>query len=517
MHRRSFRFWVILLLFALLGGAGGCTGTKPAGGDGTITVALESNILTLDPAMHRDRVTETVIRNIFDGLVTRTTEMRVVPELAESWEAVTPTEYVFQLRSDVKFHNGDQMTADDVVFTFDRILTEGMIDGQSSPRKGLLGPLLRVEKLGEYEVKFVFSEPWSLFLTMLPHQQIVPKRYTEENGDAYFAANPVGTGPFQYEGGDINEQISLKRFDDYYGGSPDIPPVGPARVAQVIFRVVPEANTRLALLLTGEAQIVTNVPPHMAEEVKSSPDAVVKTTTGTNVHYVALNVTKQPLGDIRVRKAIALAIGTEEIVQGIYGDYGVAMTGPLLPGGFGKNTELRPVTRDCAAAKALLADAGYSDGFSLVIDTEDSMKDDADAVAAHLREAGIEASVRVWEWGVLKPLLLDGSRSVLLNYYGNASMDPYDLLNPVFMTGGRGNYTHYSNSDLDALLELAAVEIDPAERESMYREAEKIIHDDYLWVMTYTRKVLEACSTKIENWVPSPDGRINLHDVQLKE
>jgi peptide/nickel transport system substrate-binding protein len=513
-----FIFLVMVLAVGLLAGCRPATQpTETPKEEKVLIVALDGAILTLDPAMHRDRRTETVVRNMFDGLVTRTTDMEVVPELAESWDIVSPTEYVFNLRRGVTFHNGDPFNADDVVFTFERILTEGAISGQSSPRKGLLGPLAKVEKIDDYKVKFTLNNPWPVFLKMLPHQQIVPKKYIEQNGDAYFAENPIGTGPFKFQGGNINEQVIMERFDNYYGGSHLIPPVGPARVDRAIFRIVPESATRVALLRAGDVHIIQNVPAHMVPQLKGDSGVSVKTTTGTTLFYGSLNTKMKPFNDIRVRQAIALAVDYEGIVKGIYGDYAVYKAGPIIKGAFGKNTTLQPYGFNQEKARELLKEAGFEKGLALVIDCEDGMKDEAEAIAAQLRQVGIEATVRTWEWGVLRPLLVEGSRGMLLSDFGNASMDPFDLLNPVFMTGGRANYTHYSNPVLDQLLQDAAVEMDAAKREAMYKQAEQVIHEEYLWVFNYNRLVIEASSAKVENWKPSPDGRINLHDVGLKD
>ena len=139
-------------------------------------------ILTLDPGAYRDRDTETVIRNIFDGLVTRTWDGEVVPEIAESWTVPSGDVYIFKIREGVKFHNGEPLDADDVVFTFRRILEDGAIAGQSSPRKGLLGPLEKVEKVDQYTVKFTLANPFPIFPQALVHFQIVPKDYIEEVG-----------------------------------------------------------------------------------------------------------------------------------------------------------------------------------------------------------------------------------------------------------------------------------------------------------------------------------------------
>jgi peptide/nickel transport system substrate-binding protein len=182
----------------------------------TIIVGMNVNaFVTLDPAMHRDRDTETVIRNMFDGLVTRTNGADVLPELAEGWEEVNPTTYVFTLRPNVKFHNGDPLTADDVVFTFERVLTEKGVGGQSSPRKGLLGPLQKVAKMSDRKVKFELANPFPPFMQALVHFQIVPQKYIKEVGDKAFAEKPIGTGPFKFVKGKLDAEVVMERFEGY--------------------------------------------------------------------------------------------------------------------------------------------------------------------------------------------------------------------------------------------------------------------------------------------------------------
>ncbi|HIE25832.1 TPA: ABC transporter substrate-binding protein, partial [Candidatus Poribacteria bacterium] len=164
----------------------GCTKEKVSQED-TLVVGIQGTIFTLDPAMHRDRTTESVIRNMFDGLVTRDSNMRVVPQLAESWELVDDLTWRFRLRNGVKFHNGEDFTAEDVFFTIERIIKPNMIDGESSPRKGLLGPVSAVEIEDDFTVLIKTKEPWPILPVMLPFQEIVPKDYIKEKGSAYFA------------------------------------------------------------------------------------------------------------------------------------------------------------------------------------------------------------------------------------------------------------------------------------------------------------------------------------------
>ena len=216
----------LILIAVCLAGCQPAEEEKAVEDDYTLVVGLAQTILTLDPANHRDRVTETVIRNIYDGLVTRTPDGKVVPEIAESWENPEPTIWEFKIREGVKFHDGSTLTVEDVKFTFDRIIKENAMEGETSPRQGLLGPLKEVEIVDEH-CPLYLEEPWPILLAMLPHQQIVSKAYVEEVGSD-IATRPMGTGPFKFVEGSIDERIVLERFEDYYGGSPDIPPVRPA-------------------------------------------------------------------------------------------------------------------------------------------------------------------------------------------------------------------------------------------------------------------------------------------------
>ncbi|WP_242822446.1 ABC transporter substrate-binding protein [Thermaerobacter marianensis] len=327
------------------------------GGD-TLVVGLRADrILSLDPAAYRDRDTETVIRNIYDGLVTRTPDGRVVPEIAESWEQPDPTTYVFKLRRGIKFHNGEDLTADDVVYTFERILADDGLDGQPSPRKGLVEPLQSVEKIDDYTVRMKLANPSAAFLQLLVHTQIVPKDYVEEVGSAGLSQRPVGAGPFRFVEGTLDGQIVLERFDDYYGGSPDLPPVGPAKVKRVIFRMMPEPATRIAALQNGEVHIIQEVPPDLVAQLENDPDVQVKVTQGTRLYMIELNT--QKLADPRVRQALNYAINWDELLQELYKGHAHRVATAMLPSGFGYDESLKPYPYDPAKAKQLLQEAGY--------------------------------------------------------------------------------------------------------------------------------------------------------------
>jgi len=332
-------------------------------GGNVIVVGLRTNaIKTLDPANYRDRETETVIRNLFDGLVTRTPDGRVVPEIAKGWDVSDDgLTYTFHLRDDVLFHDGTKLTADDVVFTFQRVLGLGPFDSPS-PRQGLIQPKgaeVTVEKLDDHTVAFEFSQPFPVFLQGLVHQQIVPKHYVAEVGDEEFARHPVGTGPFKLVEARLDDQVVMERWDRYYGGSPELPPVGPAKLDKAIFRMMPEPSTRVAALKAGEVHIIQQVLPDLVSELESDPKVVVKFAEGTRCFAIELNNSKPPFDDARVRRALNYAVDWKPILEEIYGGYATRLSTAFLPSGFGYHEGLEPYPHDPEKAKELLEEAGY--------------------------------------------------------------------------------------------------------------------------------------------------------------
>ncbi|HSG37219.1 MAG TPA: ABC transporter substrate-binding protein, partial [Paracoccaceae bacterium] len=170
----------------------------PAVSASELTVGFTLDADTLDPANHRKRETETIIRNLYDGILTRDAEMNVVPEIAESYSQISPTVYEFKIRQGIKFHDGSDLTAEDVKFTLDRLTVEGaMGDGQTSPRKSLLGPLASTDVIDAYTIRINLSEPWPILPAQLPFQEVVSKAFVESVGTAGMATEVNGTGPFK--------------------------------------------------------------------------------------------------------------------------------------------------------------------------------------------------------------------------------------------------------------------------------------------------------------------------------
>lgn len=509
------------------------TPTAEPGRD-VIIVALSAAPTSLDPADHRSRQSETVLRNMFDGLVTRDNTSGVHLQLAESLEWLDDQTLEVKLRQGVLFHDGVEMTADDVVFTFERIINENMIEypePHTSPRKGLIAPLLSVEKVDDYTVVMNFDGPWPPALQMLVHQQIVPMHYLEEVGTEGFVAHPIGTGPFKFVSAEGLEQVVMERFDDYYGGAPDLEPVGIACVGQAVFRVIPESSTRVAALLAGEVDIIQVVPAEMLDVLDQTPGIQVGTAAGTQPKWMEMNVNMPPFDNVLVRQAMNYAVDKDLIIDAIYGGRAVALPGPLSPYNNLVNQSLEPYAYDPEMALELLAEAGWvdSDGdgtldkdgqpFVFTIDTIEDWRPLAEAVADQFRAIGIDAGVRFWEYSVVKPLLQAGERMAYLDDWGDSAFDPVGHFEAKWHgyvegeTYGRGNFSGYDNERVNELIKLGEVTADPAERQTIYDEAQQIVYDEAPAVFLILPEEAEAARSDIQNWQPASDSRINLHDV----
>ncbi|TDG00089.1 ABC transporter substrate-binding protein [Paenibacillus piri] len=475
----------------------------------SVLVGIKGPVLSLDPANYRDRLTESVLRNVFDGLVTVDEKGVIKPAIAESWENTTPTEWVFKLRKDVKFHDGTALKAEDVKFTFDRILKENGIDGKTSPRKGLLEGVKEVQVVDDYTVKFVLNNPWPILLTMLPLQQIIPKAYAEKVGDKGLAEKPVGAGPFKLVKAKMDERIEMARFDDYYGGAP--------KIKNLAFDVIPEASSRIGALKAGEVQRIHDLSPSLSKTLMADPEIDVKTVEGTRVYMLQMNVQKAPFDNVKVRQAMNHAVNMDAIIDKILNNYATRLAGPMLSNAFALDTSLKPYEYSPEKAKQLLAEAGYPKGFPVVIDSDANNKEVAEAVAAQLRDSGIEASTRVWDVGVLKPMLLKGERQMFMGDWGNSTLDPFDFLNPNFITKDRANYSQYSNPRVDELLKQGATEIDAEKRKAIYKEAQQLIYKDAPWVFGFSKKEIEAGVKKLQGWSPTPDGSLYMSKASVSK
>ena len=484
-----------------------------------IRVGYTLDALTLDPANHRKRETETILRNMYDGLLTRDSKMNVVPELAESWKQLDPNTFEFKLRKGVKFHSGDEMTAEDIKFTFERLIKEGSIDGKTSPRASLLGPLKDVQIIDKYTVRFNLAKPWAILPAMLPFQEVVSKAFVAKVGDKGLATQVNGTGPYKLAEWRKGDSIIMERFAGYYGGSPGIPPVGPAKADRVIFKVIPENSSRVAALLAGDIEIATEIPVHMIKQIETNKNTKVVKVNGTRTFFISLNNTKPPFNNPLVRKAANHALNKKLIIDRILSGTATSLNGVLSPDTFGFDKGLPAYDYDVGKAKKLLAEAGFPNGIDVTLDVEGAYSEMAQAIGSLLTKAGIRTKIVVGEGSVLKTKwdpVKQKDGDMWLTSWGNASLDPEDIFAPTLATAARGNSAGYSNPIVDGLLKAASTETNTEKRAEIFHRAQKQVVADAPWVFLWLPQDIYGVSKRLKGWQPGADARINLHRAYLE-
>ncbi|WP_379910477.1 ABC transporter substrate-binding protein [Marinobacterium aestuariivivens] len=346
---------------------------------------------------------------------------------------------------------------------------------------------------------------------------MVSKKFVEEVGSQGMAGQVNGTGPFRLKEWRKGDAIIMEKFDDYYGGSSEIPPVGPACVDRAVFKVIPESASRVAALLSGDVDIINELPPHAISQVTQSPNAEVVTVNGTRSFFISLNNQKPPFDDVRVRQAANYALNKKLIIDRILNGKATPISGILSPDAFSHDPDLPTYDYDLEKARQLLAEAGYPDGLDVTLDVEGGFKDIAEAVGSVLTKAGIRTRLVVGEGTMLKQEWLSADQAregdMWFTSWGNGSLDPVDIFDPVLATGARGNSAGYSNPELDSLLSQAGTLMDADKRTELYHQAQAIVNRDAPLIFLWVPQDIYGVSKRLSGWQPSADSRINLHDA----
>lgn len=454
-----------LFATALLAAAGAAGLAQDGARTGTLEVAVDQSPVGLDPHKVTAFSSFAVIGQIYDGLLEVNTDLQLEPALAEEWQVSDDgLTYTFTLRDDVTFHNGRPFTAEDVVYSFERIMDEET----GSPQASRFNVVSAVEATGEHSVEFTLAEPFAPFLSNLPNLSVVPREVVEEHGDLQQVA--VGTGPFEL--GEIvpDTYVVLEANTDYYRD--DQP-----QVAQIRYNVVPEASTRAAGLRTGAYHLLPDIDPLTAQTLQNARGVTLLGTQDLAYTLLGFNTDREPFDDPRVRAAVNYAIDRDEIVEAVY--LGEAVPGgPLSPAL--TSWALPTSTFDCyehstERAQELLAEAGYEDGFELEILTFGTIKvvsDLAQVLQAQLAEAGITAKVNVAEFGTFVQDWRNSNFDVFVSLNGG-SIDPDGYLYRTFRSDGSTNVFNYADAEVDELLDLGRTTVAEDERHEIYNELQE--------------------------------------------
>lgn len=508
----------ILILILAPAGPGSAKPRFPDNDDNGLVICVPVRPRPLDPTDHRSRLVQIVLKNIFDSLTVRDARMNVVPQLAESWRAVSETRWEFKLRPGVKFHNGEPLTADDVKFTLDRVAMEGGLDGRTSPRRSLFKPICRVEAVDSRTVVISTDKPWPVLPLMLSLQEIVPRKYMTEVGSKGFRNHPVGCGPFRFIAIEGGKRIILKRFDDYYGGSPEIPPVQPARLDYLVFQTTGSGAEQIALLKKGEADLIFDLPTEAIPILRATPGIKVLSSRATRSYFAEINCLKPPWNDPSVRRALNYGLDKQVVLRNILKGCGVILPTVLLPEAFAYAPDLTPYPYRPDLASGILTKAGLSgkDPVNVSIHCVQAYRSLAETIAMFLAKLGLKPNMVIEPGFRPRSLGPQADWDIFIGSWGNYTLDPIGILPPKFASRASGNFSGYGNTEVDRLFALAEGTMDRQARKNYYQAAQRIIYRDAPMIFGYAADELYGVRDRVKNFKPLPGGMIVMHDVYVK-
>jgi peptide/nickel transport system substrate-binding protein len=517
MSRRAWIAAVAIVVFALASGAAAAP-PKDA-----MVIGLLAEPVTMDPPQITDLNSARVTKRMFEGLVGQELgSYKLVPGLAKSWEISRDgLTYTFNLRENVKFHDGTPFTADAVKFCFDRQLNDQgpyYKTGTYPYVKGFLGNVAGVEVLNPLTVQIKLKAPLTPFLQYLAHQSLFV--YSPEALKKYgkdIVKHPVGTGPFKLETWEPGVKVVLARNDQYWGGAP--------KIRQAIYVPIIEAQARLAAITTGEIDLTMDVPPDSLDALRKDPNIVVAESNSSAVWYIALNTRHPILKDRRVRQALNYAVNKDAIIRDILKGTAITATSPMSPvyGPF-HEPQVQRYPFDPEKAKALLKEAGYPNGFELtflVPESGSGMQSPVEmgtVIQANLAAVGVKAKIQTMEWGAYLKKYLEGPDMAEMSW--NPSIGDPDHMMYMLLSSDRFppafNAGYFQHPKLDDVLRKGRTTIDDRERVPLYREAQKIVAEEAPWIFVDHGKQVIVYRKRVQGFKLHPNFDLVLTQVSLQ-
>jgi peptide/nickel transport system substrate-binding protein len=487
--KTTIRLLPAFLALLLTIGAGGAA--RAGGPQGQLTWGIHVTLAPtwFDPAETQGIITPyMVLYALHDGLMKPMPGQALAPALAESWSASEDAlSFEFVLRKGAKFHNGEEVTAEDVKFSFERY--------RGSASKLLKEKVAAIETPDARHIRFRLKEPWPDFLTYYVGATgagwIVPKKYVEQVGDEGFKKAPIGAGPYKFVSFTPGQALVLEAFDDYWRKVPN--------VRRLVFRVIPDESTRLAALKRGEIDIAYSIRGELAEEVEHTKGLSLKPalTLATYFLYFADQWdAKSPWHDVRVRRAANLALDLNTINDALTLGHS-RITNSIVPASFDFYWPPPPAVYDPVKAKALLAEAGYPNGFDAgELFCDGSYGNLAEAAINNLEEVGIRIKLRPLERAAYYKAygektfknVIQGSSGA----FGNAATRIQ-----AFVAKG-GAYAYGDDAEVDALFAQQAVELDQSRRGATLAKIQQRVHEQAMFAPLWQLAFLNGVGPRVK-------------------
>ncbi len=529
--KKRMRLLALLLAVMMVVLTGCGSGGEDTGS--SIVIGQSSEVANLNPMIQPRTPDSNVQCLIFDFLVIPDENLNYVGDLAESWDISDDgTVYTFHLHEGVKWHDGEDFNADDVVFTLTSLASpeytggnEGRvmsIVGAAEYQAGTADSVEGIKKVDDYTVEITLTSPNAAFLSnmyvaMLP-EHILAGESPADWGNDDFNRSPIGTGKYKFVEWESGQYISLELNEDYFGTKPTI--------ENVVVQFGAD-TTLVAALLNGEIDVLYNLPASEIENVEAVDNASVYNYQMMTVYYIGLNQLDPALGDYRVRQALAHALDKQTIVDTVYGAEYASVCEDVFPSNhWSHNPDVTVYEYDPEKSIALLEEAGYTmnestgyfekDGQTLHLTYDMSTSTDGRQVAALIQQywkaIGVEMEVIEQDFATLayskllpnnatEETTADSFQCYTLGFGVEADPEEYNAYFTTSTGAGSWNFIHYSNSEVDALFQQQLLETDPAARAECFHQIAKLISDDLPWIPLYNRVSSAGLSSRIDNFI----------------
>ena len=508
MPRYSYLSSWVLALICL---TAGCRWSDQQRRPNYLVLGIEATPAQLDPRYVTDANAVRIGHLIYNSLLRADEKMQLQIELAESWRRLGERTFEFDLRENVKFHDGRPLTAADVKFTYESILDPAT----RSPKRALLRQLEAIELAGSHRLRFHLNAAHAPFVEHFAIG-IVPQGSPSDNRP------PPGSGPFELENFASGEKVTLKANTSYWEGKPAL--------NGLVLKIVPDAMVRALEFKQGAIDFMQNdLEPDMLPWLKSLSNAEVSAHQGTTFQYIGINLTHPILQQLKVRQAIAHAIDRPRIIRHLLKDAAVAANGLISPLNEAYDSNVREWPYDPAKAKQLLDDAGFKDPdgdgpgarFRLSYKTTniDLRRRIAEALKEQLLQVGIELEIRSYEWGTFFSDVKKGNFHLYsLAWVGIRDPDvQHQIFHSASVPPNGDNRGRYTNPQVDRLLDRGRITLESAERKRIYGAAQRLIADDLPYVPLWWQKNVVVKKTNVQGFIPYPDGDlISLKQVSLR-
>lgn len=524
-------------------------GEEAAAEGGTLTLAIPSDAVSMDPHGSNDVPSEQIRDTIYEPLLTQDENFEIVPVLAEEYEQIDETTWEFKLREGVTFHDGSEFNAEVVEANIERVKDIA----KASPRSFLLEMVSEVNIIDDYTVELVTEYPFAPLANNLTHgagkmiskdlidadyQQALDEAGSDLTLEEYYElraeggsehedvaneissfvgqlveSEPVGTNYFKFDSRSPGEQTAVVRNDDYWGDT--------SLLDGVNFKVVSEPGSRIAELESGSSDAILATLSSNIERVDSNEDVTLLRNDSVSIDYIGFNTEKEPFNDPKVRQAITHAFDSEAVLDGVYNGSGTPAEAPLAPGVLGYSEDLEGLGYDMDRAQELLDEAGVEDlTINLMVNDDNPERVD---VALWLQESlstlGITVNVEQVEWGAYLAATGAGEHDMFILGWSNSTGDPDNGIAPLFHSdniGDTGNRSFYNNPELDSILDEARQSTEESEREQLYMDAQQILVDDAPAIFIRHGENLNAHGNHVEGFQGDAYNIFNFRETSIQ-